>query len=359
MTYEKPIIVGVPSITDTDFQDVPRLMQRLGGNSGNMLFTESILRNVPGSSCYHGQPFSDQADSIIIAAANWMNPGDDFGALADTIQKTDLPVTIVGIGAQSGLDKEIPRVEKGTLRLLKVVAERSRSISTRGTFSCEVLEYYGIKNSTPTGCPSLLMCGRTGPALRVDGMSRGVVLHGTRHANNRAGSFQSYIYQQAYKANTEILLQSESTDLLLARGRTADVNDEAAHIAGVAYRSSGFNNLVKFLREKAAFFHNLDEWLNFAESKSFFLGTRIHGTVAALIAGTPALLIAHDSRTVELAEIMGVPHILSGSVDVRKDLELVELYEMASTHTFERYAAYMSNFKAFLDNEGIPFSAFH
>lgn len=36
---------------------------------------------------------------------------------------------------------------------------------------------------------------------------------------------------------------------------------------------------------------------------------RIHGTMLALQAGTPALCIVHDSRTEELCEIMKIPYI--------------------------------------------------
>jgi polysaccharide pyruvyl transferase WcaK-like protein len=39
------------------------------------------------------------------------------------------------------------------------------------------------------------------------------------------------------------------------------------------------------------------------------LGTRLHGNMAAIAAGTPGVIIAHDSRTGELGQTMHLPHL--------------------------------------------------
>ena len=43
------------------------------------------------------------------------------------------------------------------------------------------------------------------------------------------------------------------------------------------------------------------------ESIDVCVGTRLHGNMAAIAAGTPGCVISHDSRTDELAETMGLP----------------------------------------------------
>ncbi len=53
-------------------------------------------------------------------------------------------------------------------------------------------------------------------------------------------------------------------------------------------------NRVRFFLDPKAWFAHLANY-------DFSFGTRIHGNIAALLAGTPALLLAHDSRTLELA----------------------------------------------------------
>ena len=54
--------------------------------------------------------------------------------------------------------------------------------------------------------------------------------------------------------------------------------------------------------DRVRFFLDPKTWFDHLAQYDFSFGTRIHGNIAALLAGTPALLLAHDSRTLELAE---------------------------------------------------------
>ena len=56
-------------------------------------------------------------------------------------------------------------------------------------------------------------------------------------------------------------------------------------------------------------------------------GTRIHGTIAALLAGTPGLVIAHDARTLELARYFDIPHRTVR--EVGPDTDAADLYAAA------------------------------
>lgn len=56
-------------------------------------------------------------------------------------------------------------------------------------------------------------------------------------------------------------------------------------------------------------YFDVEQWLTDAKTWDLVLGTRIHGTMVALQAGTPAVLTAIDFRTQGLAEQMSVPYL--------------------------------------------------
>ena len=81
----------------------------------------------------------------------------------------------------------------------------------------------------------------------------------------------------------------------------------------------------------------------------FIRWTRIHGTMLALQAGTPALCIAHDSRTLELCQTMKMPHVTADSVPdgVTRD-ELISLFDFDPEVFDENRRTLCKNYIAFL-----------
>ena len=101
------------------------------------------------------------------------------------------------------------------------------------------------------------------------------------------------------------------------------------------------------------FFLDPPPWFAFLAGRDFAFGSRIHGTIAALIAGTPAVVLAHDSRTLELARYFDIPHRLLRDVDPAT-LDAADLLAEADfgplvTGHAERYA----RFVGFLDRHGL------
>ena len=129
---------------------------------------------------------------------------------------------------------------------------------------------------------------------------------------NSPGPFDAYIYRQAFEQNLDIVLQSEIADICVAlRLPESDFDYErASKVLKLAYGCAELGQISKYLSERAHFFANFESWISFMKTKSFCVGTRIHGTVASIIAGTAATLIVHDSRTLEMAESMSIPYVL-------------------------------------------------
>ncbi|WP_019136633.1 hypothetical protein [Cellulomonas massiliensis] len=110
-----------------------------------------------------------------------------------------------------------------------------------------------------------------------------------------------------------------------------------------------------FRRDLARFFVDPSPWIEYMGTIDFAFGDRIHGNVAAILAGTPALLIAHDSRTLELARYHQIPHVLAS--ELGPDEDAVDFYERADFTAFnagqpERWAT----FEAYLAKNGLQHS---
>lgn len=360
--YRNPLVVGVNTAALQGRKlALEQQLSMLGNNTGNMLFAESlfsVLRHARRSDFHFTPAQVEGCDCIVVAAANWVNPHSDFGDLADRIEKTGLPVFVSGLGAQASLDRSIPTLKPGTDRLLRLMAESSRSLSVRGAFTAEVLASYGITNVRVTGCPSLLLAGRQGPALRRGRpiTAASSVVHSTRHLFNLASPFQTWLYREALRQQTDLLLQSELADLYYATGRLNNPTllERCDAVLPRAFGGADIDAVRAYLKAHGRVFWTLPEWLHYAAGKAFFVGTRIHGTIAALLAGTPATLIAHDARTLEMAEAMAVPYVLAEQLDPRQPLDLEALHRPEALEAFvANYPAYRQRFEAFFAENGL------
>lgn len=356
-----PIVLGINANPADHSQSVADMLRCTGQNTGNILFSKATFglfdnsaRKIPYGAFKPDR--LESSDCIVMAGANWLNQNADFGALSEKLEAANLPIIVLGLGAQSGLSKSIPKLKPGTQRLVSLLAERSPLISARGTFSCEVLEHYGAKNAVATGCPSLLMSRDMVPTFRnqaADGPlnAQDIVIHSTRHHFNEADAFHTYLYRQALLNRHDLLLQSELADFYPVLGRSDDTaTAEKTRVCLEQVYEAKATEVEKYLKAHGHVYFNLDEWFDYCRQKRFFLGTRIHGTIAAILSGTPSLLIAHDSRTVELAEAMGVPYVLKGTVDIHQPLRAEAYYEQAMAHDFtDSYRRYLSVFKEFFE----------
>ena len=358
-----PLVIGVKQLRERDrgTHTVAQILEDLGQNTGNMMFTQalsSVVADAKLGSFQVSEEDRQGRDAIIIASANWINEYSDFQWLYDALKDIDLPIFLVGVGAQSSLSKEIPQIKPGTLSLLKLVAERSKSIATRGEFSSDVLSHYGIHNSVPTGCPSLLLMGSGTPDIPLQDRvaNEGVSLHATRHLFGTADEFQTYLYRQALLQDLDLILQSEFADIYFALKRTQ--NEEILHRASETvtkvYGVASVDLLSKYLARRGKVFFTFLEWIEYMRQKQFCLGTRIHGTIASLIAGTQATLIVHDSRTLEMAEAMQIPFVRSTSIDQGKSLDISSFCLPERTKRFvEFYPNYYERYLRFFADNGI------
>ncbi|NVO29176.1 polysaccharide pyruvyl transferase family protein [Donghicola sp. C2-DW-16] len=357
---KSPLVLGVNVEAVKSSTSISQMLARTGQNTGNMLFSNACYSIFEGAKNVQFAEVNDQhlegRDCIILSAANWLGQNSEWRpALVDWLASTNLPVIALGLGAQSGLNGGIPALRPSTKKLISILAERSPGIAARGTFTCEVLEHYGAKNAVPTGCPSMLL-NRGKPFNFASSTelprleAKDVSIHGTRHHYKQADEFHAHFYHQAISIGCDIVLQSELPDFYPSLGRF-DSDTDVERLKGfleVAYQSS-YDRVEKYLSQHGKVFFSIREWTEFCNEKKFIFGTRIHGTIASLLAGTPALLVAHDSRTKELADSMGIAYVEKGKFDFQK-ASLNDLFEICIHHDFNAgHQKYFSDYLEFFD----------
>jgi hypothetical protein len=352
--FQRPLVAGIsmqPLMTEG--WEKHDLLARSGRNSGNILFGEAVLRvTTNGDRCTSFRlNLSKSNDALVLAAANWINPLSDLSWINYYLERTDLPLVVVGLGAQAKTSDSVLSLKASTVRFLEIVAERSKLISIRGDFTRDVLERFGLSNLEVTGCPSLLLVARPLRMAPPRDWSD-VALHGTRSGNMIGTPVQQWIYQQAMKHGADIVFQSEQPEIHILAGEHAPAEPHWGSLE-TAYASDR-QTIVEFIRRHGHVYWEIEPWVEHLASKRLVIGSRIHGTAAALLAGTPAMLITHDARTIEMAKSLNIPYVDQAEIDISKDLNPADYYDPSGLERFANgRSSYLDRFRRFFESSGI------
>jgi hypothetical protein len=356
---------ALPSLPpDEDFNTT---YKRSGYNLGNTLIGNGVTSVLEGYDFLYRSQFSSPQDvdekcgHIVIPASNFLWKNFDLGFMADFIEPTNLPVTMIGLGAQTNDRSLVTEIHPNTLRLVKIISERSPSIGVRGFYTAEVLAAHGILNVEVLGCPSLY--AKCSPP-RYIGENKNLNLN--RFAVNFSRRVQSHSFNRnilqliensllklAIKHNCTFIAQDELEEVAMANSSASEIE-----ISNVTSYFNDFNRIevVDYFSKNSIYFCDFQSWSNFMISRSGCIGSRLHGNIAALTNGIPCLMIAHDSRTLEMCSLIGAPHINIKNIDSNRVSSefLLDAFQSAD------YSLYFSNmkhlfrkYKKFLDQHGL------
>lgn len=358
--FRRPLVLGIDQDACTSTMALPDRLAAYGNNTGNLLFGEALYQVVDNArrASYHFENEQiEEADVVVIAAANWVSRHSDFGWLARRLKSFGRPVVLIGIGVQVE-EGGHPAVSDGTRMLLDLASETSSSISVRGEETAEALSELGYSNVVTTGCPSLLLSG----GKISDGIAppepsvTNTCLMATRHLFDQSASKQREIYSLAYQCRFDILLQSELADMYFAldQQRSDHIIDVSNKVLADAYGTSNIPSIRTYLREKGKVFFSAQDWRNYLQTIDFVVGTRIHGTIAAVLSGKLGFLLCHDVRTAELAKSMGIPHAMLSSLPSITAENIFDAIRSADfTVTRQKYLKYEANFREFFRSNGL------
>jgi hypothetical protein len=309
----------------------------IGNNTGNLVFSQAVYRllsaagatvETSGLARSHPRVINSRFDHVVIPLANAFRSTyiETLDALSNLIEQLTIPVTVLGVGSQAslkGVYKGADTVDPATTRFVRAVLNQSPSIGVRGEHTRDYLKSlgFGDEHVKVIGCPSMFMYG---PGLKVDPK-----VESLSYDSPIAFNVSPYVpemgplslYAAKHFPNLVYMAQNIQTLELMLYGsypKGKRMNAMAASGAPITLD----HPLIR--SDRVRFFLDPKTWFEHLAQYDFSFGTRIHGNIAALLAGTPALLLAHDSRTLELAEYHEIPHRTITSIE--DDADAISLY---------------------------------
>ncbi|MEV4544215.1 polysaccharide pyruvyl transferase family protein [Micromonospora echinaurantiaca] len=308
----------------------------IGENNGNLVFSHAahkllktrgteITSNEFKIDLREADLVNERYDVFVIPLANAFRRSYAHRLVTMTkfIERLKIPVVVLGVGVQTDVngDREYLRpIDDVVTRFVRAVLDRSHSIGVRGEITEGYLRTLGFSAVDVIGCPSMFLHG---DSLRVEkkkaaldrddrvaltispyvkSMAKIIAAHHERYPNLR------YLPQDLKTLGT--LLYGDAPE---DRGKTAAIPIHTSH--------------PLFVEDKVRMFLDPWTWMDYLSGFEFAFGTRIHGTITALVSGTPGYLFAHDSRTLELARYFDIPHRVMK--DVPADVDAAQLYDEA------------------------------
>lgn len=305
------------------FTDAETLLNATGGNTGNVAFVHSVqtlLANDYGIVHWgdNAQEVNKHYDMLVICCANQIGSHVDLGVWAEKLLAFNLPVVLIGLGAQSDRIGLMPEVPEGTIRLLNVVKELRKNkehsnIITRGEFSSWVLAELGF-DSSPLGCPSLLtsqdtQLGQTCLKNQEWKCHKRIMVPGG-NPWHPSSIIENKLVSLVNNYHGEYVLQHPALIFKLLLDQKLDLTQTQINLIEKTFSSIGtLADIRSWLAANSVFFADAQNWLNYSRKFSSAIGPRYHGIALPIQVGVPGKVITIDSRTEELAKTTGIPAI--------------------------------------------------
>jgi hypothetical protein len=331
-----------------------------GNNVGNLMFSHAVHRVLSiddlqvDSNRFGGRKaaakFNDEYDAFVIPLANAFRPSFHaaLDRLTSAVEKLTIPVIVVGVGAQFNLRNNQDRlepIEESVKRFCAAVLDRSATIGVRGEVTYDYLKGLGFSAVDVIGCPSMFMYGPELPPFRP-------IEQLTPESKVSVG-ISPYVKPMGPIVMSNLERYPKLTylpqDIQTLRKMILGENEEEL---GLTSDIPVYLNHPLFQRDQVRFFVDPLPWIDYLAKRDFWFGTRIHGSIASVLSGAPTVLLAHDSRTLELAQYHEIPYRFARRL--KTDVDLQRLHERANYEPMRaNHAGRFDTYAAFLKRNGL------
>lgn len=316
-----------PRIGLTAHLDTHAASSMVGLNPGNLAFgyTTAMLLGFPRNTHFLA-PVDKQEKIGVYACANLLGSHYDPSHFLDFINTTpdNWKMLLIGLGAQGPLDRltDNPNdihLSDTQIAWLNAVCSRSvekiPNMAVRGNFTHGVLSKYGYGDKAiVTGCPSLMLSPDKNLGKKIQAKFNAIgskpLLDGAlgNPWDSKHATFEQHLLRLVIATGGVTHVQMDKRHMSLARFDQLNQED----LAELRYQLSPETNLSDirdFGRRYLRVWWDAPSWMEHLRRVDFVFGSRIHGVTLALQSGTPAMCAVWDSRTLELCQAMGIPHV--------------------------------------------------
>ncbi len=352
----------VPSISDILVNDY------LGNNIGNVLFQNSVSRwlmdqdteitRIKTTRYFTDEEierFNAEYDMLILPLANALRTDfiKQLNIITDLINRLDMPCAVIGLGMQRELKDTTWNFpfDDATKDFFKAVLNKSAIVGLRGEITAHYLQHIGFtpeKDFTVIGCPSLYTYGYDLPKSVARELTADTPI--SFNSNVQKGLY-AFLESQARQFNNFDYVCTLLNELRsLYAGYPYPKKDKATIVPDTfpIHFDSDFvrdNHIVGFVDQYS--------WINFLKTKEFSFGSRIHGTIANLLAGTPVYIFIRDERVAELVDFHNIPHM--ELKDINEKTNIFDIHEKTDfTQVLKGHKERIDHFVAFMDQNKVP-----
>lgn len=286
--------------------------------------------------------FKDKYDLCVIAFATHITERRDVSRYVSFIKALHIKTVAFSLGIQdySGSSHVVNTIHPSLRDLLNYVIGSSGLIGVRGPHTASVLIKAGYNPETiiRLGCPTIFSpLNRNLKINKKESFEKPIIVfHRTMAELNKD-----------LLGGAPLLGQDFLDELVFNEDVSEDHLLKQKELKKYSEHKNGSFTLTK-IKENGKFVRNYEEWFQEIKKSDFVIGARLHGCLAALSLGIPAVMIARDIRVQEIAEFYKIPYLKYEDVG---DLSIEEIYENADFTAFnELYAHRYDNFLKLMDD---------
>lgn len=285
----------------------------VGNNNGNLIFASaahkllsaegvSIGTRMFGFGSEIADAASDEYDAFVMPLANAFRPAfeDNLRKLTSFIDKLKIPTVMLSGGAQSaaGSFDHLKPMEPTIKAFCKAVLKSSSHITVRGEKTANYLRGLGFSDVLVIGCPSLTMNGPGHTVSPLETKERYNIAYNIETSKDLLGA----LIDEVEKKHDATYFPQDTHTLEMMLWSIDRFKPGRDH------RLPLYMTHAEFRENKAEYHLDASVWIERMKKFDLSFGPRIHGNIVPILAGTPSVVVAHDSRTQELAEYHEIPH---------------------------------------------------